>query len=59
MADWPVRKLLPKSSRSACDMKMPYCCHSGLSRPKLARIASRSSSVASALAIMETGSPIT
>ena len=59
MADCPVRKLLPKSSRTACDMKIAYCSTSGLSRPKLARIASRSNSVASGLAIIDTGSPTT
>src|SRR5690606_15029247 len=59
MADSPVRKLLPKSSWTALDRKMMYCSHSGRSRPRLRRMASRSRSVASGLAIMSTGSPIT
>jgi hypothetical protein len=59
IAGWPARKLLPKSRRSACSMKIPYCWMSGWSRPKLWRIAARSSSVASGLAIIEIGSPMT
>src|SRR5690554_1914152 len=58
MADSPVRKLLPKSSCTAFARKMPYCSQSGRSSPRLRRIASRSRSVASGLAIISTGSPI-
>src|SRR5690606_23696304 len=58
MADSPVRKLLPKSSWTALDRKMKYCSQRGRSRPRLRRMASRSRSVASGLAIISTGSPI-
>src|SRR5690606_6159587 len=58
IADSPVRKLFPKSSWTALARKIPYCCQRGRSKPRLRRMASRSRSVASGLAIISTGSPI-
>ena len=57
MAGSPVRKLLPKSPRTAWPMKIRYCRHSGRSRPSDARMAARCASVASGLASIDTGSP--
>ncbi|MCY1530244.1 hypothetical protein D9M68_654240 [compost metagenome] len=57
MAGSPVRKLLPKSPRTAWPMKIRYCRHSGRSRPSDARTAARCASVASGLASIDTGSP--
>ncbi|MNY82814.1 hypothetical protein D3C86_2251480 [compost metagenome] len=57
MAGSPVRKLLPKSPRTAWLMKIRYCRHKGWSSPSDALIAARCASVASGLASMDTGSP--
>ncbi|MNV24858.1 hypothetical protein D3C71_1159350 [compost metagenome] len=57
MAGSPVRKLLPKSPRTAWLMKIRYCLHNGRSRPSDALIAARCASVASGLASIDTGSP--
>lgn len=57
MAGSPVRKLLPKSPRTAWPMKIRYCFHRGWFSPSDTRMAVRCASVASGLASIDTGSP--